>query len=167
MPEIEAKLNDLNRDYALNKRNYDALITRLESAKLGQAAEKTGDDIKFEVIDQARIALTPSGPKRILLSTVAFIGGLIIGLVVAFLMSQLRPTFYDQRTLRQVTGLPVFGSVSRVWTPQLLMKKRIEFGGFVSVGLILCVAYLGVIFIGTSAPELKDQVKNTVRAISK
>ncbi|MFV2056614.1 MAG: XrtA system polysaccharide chain length determinant [Thiohalomonadales bacterium] len=167
VPEIEAKLNDLNRDYALNKRNYDTLISRLESAKLGQAAENTGDDIKFEVIDHARIALKPSGPKRALLSTAAIIGGLIFGLIIAFLMSQLRPVFYDQRTLRQVTGLPVFGSVTRIWTPQLLMKKRIEFGGFLSVGLVLGVLYLGVIFVGTSAPELQDQVRNTMRTISK
>jgi hypothetical protein len=40
-------------------------------------------------------------------------------------MSQLRPTFSDERKLREVSQLPVFGTVVMAWTgPQLAKRKR-------------------------------------------
>lgn len=167
VPEIEANYSDLNRDYSLHKQNYDTLLARLESAKLSEQAGKTGDDVTFEVIEAAQLPGEPAGPNRALFSAVALLAGLILGSLVAFLMSQLRPTYYDQRTLRQATGLPVFGSVSRIWTPELLVRKRIEFGGFLSVGVLLAVAYGGVIFINLSPSELTNQMVGSVRLISK
>lgn len=166
IPEIEAKLTDMNRDYSLHKTNYDTLLSRLESAMLSEKADKTGEDVKFEVIEPPRIPTQPSGPNRVLFGCMALFGGVLVGLLVAFLLSQFRPAFYDQRTLRQVTGLPVFGSVSRIWTPQLLMKKRVELGGFLSVGLLLGVTFMGFLFMSQSDPELVSQVVNTVRSIS-
>lgn len=164
-PDMEAKLKDLNRDYNLYKKNYDAFKDRLEKAILADQAKKTGEDVKFEVIEPPQVPSQPSGPNRTILSSGALSAGLIAGVLLAILLSQLRPTFYDQRTLRQVTGLPVFGTVSRIWTPQLLMKKRIEFGGFVSVAVLLVVVFVGVIFIGTSNSEFSDSIMHTVRSV--
>jgi len=85
--------------------------------------------------------------------------------LLAILLSQLRPTFYDQRTLRQITGLPVFGSVSRIWTPQLLLTKRVEFGGVLSVTVLLAVVYVGIIYVGMANPELSTSISKSVRSV--
>jgi polysaccharide chain length determinant protein (PEP-CTERM system associated) len=144
-PELEAELKALDRDYALNKRNYNTLIARLESAKLAEEAEQTGDNVKFETIEPPRVPLAPSGPNRLLLSTVSLMAGLAVGFSLAFLLSQLRPTIYDRRTLKEVSGYPVFGVVSRYWTPELLFRKRVEFGAFLAVGTVLALVFAGVI----------------------
>jgi hypothetical protein len=73
------------------------------------------------------------------------LGGLAVGLGLAFLLSQIRPAIYDRRTLKSVAGFPVFGVVSRFWTPELLFKKRVEFAVFIAVGFILVLAYGGVL----------------------
>ncbi len=147
MPEIEAQLKSLNRDYALNKSNYDTLVSRLESAKLSEKAERTGDEVKFKVVDPPRAPLLPSAPNRLMLNTLALLAGFACGIGLAFLLSQIRPAFYDRRTLQEFAGVPVFGVVSRLWTPELLRRKRLEFAAFVGVGIILLFVYGGVLFL--------------------
>jgi len=164
-PDMEAKLKSLNRDYNLYKKNYEAFKDRLEKANLAEQAKKTGDDVKFEVIEPPQAPSEPSGPNRPLLSSGVFGAAMVIGLILSILLSQLRPTFYDQKTLRQVTGLPVFGTVSRIWTPQLLLKKRVEFGGFLSVVALLVIAYAGVIYVGTSNVEFSSSIDKSVRSV--
>ncbi|MCF6257891.1 MAG: hypothetical protein L3J98_10430 [Gammaproteobacteria bacterium] len=145
--EIEAQLKNLNRDYTLNKKTYDTLIGRLESAKLSEKAEKTGEDVKFKIVDPPRAPLAPSGPNRLALDSLALLAGIAGGIGLAFLLSQIRPAFYDHRTLQEFSGVPVFGVVSRLWTPELLRRKRLEFAVFVGVGIILLIVYGGVVLL--------------------
>jgi len=37
--------------------------------------------------------------------------------------------------------------VSRLWTPELLRRKRLEFAVFVGVGIILLIVYGGVVLL--------------------
>lgn len=141
IPQIETELGKLNRDYTLNKKNYDALVARLETAKMSQDVEQTGDGVKIRVIDPPILPRTPSGPKRGILNAGVFVVAVALALVVSFFLSQLRPVFHDQRTLRLSTGIPVLGSVSRIWTPDLQKKKKIEYGGFIAAISILFISF--------------------------
>lgn len=145
IPEIEAQMKRLNRDYAVNKENYDELVSRRESAKISESAEQAGDNVKFKVIDPPRVPLTPAAPNRPLLSSIVVLAALGVGFALAFLMSQIRPVVYDRRTLRRITGFPVFGTVSRVWTPELLMKRKLEVGALVSAGLVFAISYIAIL----------------------
>jgi len=51
IPEVEAELARLNRDYEVNKQQYDTLVQRLESAKISEQAEQSADNVKFRVIE--------------------------------------------------------------------------------------------------------------------
>lgn len=146
-PQVETEFKRLNRDYAVNKKNYDALIARRESASMSEEAEQTGDNVKFKIVDPPRVPIAPNGPNRVLYSSIVLVGGIGIGLVVAFLLSQIRPAVYDRRSLQKLTGVPVFGSVSRVWTPELLFKRRLEFGAYILAGTIMLFAYSGVFLL--------------------
>lgn len=138
LPQVETELKRLDRDYAINKKNYDGLVSRRESAKISESADSAGDNVKFKVIDPPRQPILPVGPKRLLLNIIILILSFVIGAGVAFFMSQLHPVIYDQNSLRRLTGLPVFGSVSRIWTPNLIFKRKVEVGVFIfsAIGLI-------------------------------
>lgn len=154
VPKVETELKRLNRNYGITKRNYDALVARRESAQLSEDVKQTGDGVRFKVIDPPRVPLTPSGPDRLLFSSLVLLGGLVAGLGLALLLSQIRPAIYDRRRLRDLSGFPVFGAVSRIWTPEILLKRRLEFGAYISISLLLTLAYAGVMWIhsGGSGP---------------
>lgn len=143
-PEIEAQLAQLNRDYTINRENYQKLVERRETAKLSGDLSSATDMMTFRVIDPPTVPLVPAGPNRIRLASLVFAGALAAGLAIALLMSQVRPTFLSQTALRDATGLPILGTVSMTWTDaQMVRKKRrlwaLGASVFVLIGAYSCV----------------------------
>lgn len=139
VPEVEAELAQLNRDYSVNKSNYDALVARRESASIAVDMNTQTGVADFRVIDPPTLATKPSAPNRMLLIPLAGLAGLAAGFALTFLISQLRPAFSDPRSLREVTGLPVLGTVSMLRTPERAASRR---RGLFAFGLGLA-AYAG------------------------
>lgn len=123
-PEVEAQLAQLNRDYQVNQSNYQKLLERRETAKLSGDLSSATDMLTFRVIDPPTVPLTPAGPNRPRLFSLVFAGALIAGLAVALLLSQIRPTFLSQASLRDVTGVPILGSIGMNWTTEQKVKRR-------------------------------------------
>jgi len=144
-PEVEAQLAQLNRDYDVNKANYQRLVERREQARLSGDLSSATDMLTFRVIDPPTVPNQPSGPNRLRLFSLVFGGALVAGLAVAFLMSQFRPTFMSQSALRDTTGLPVLGSIGMNWTnEQTVRRKRRLVAVGVSVLLLLGAYAAGV-----------------------
>lgn len=144
VPEAESQLAQLNRDYLINKDNYEKLIGRREAAKLSGDLSTTTDMMTFKIIDPPTIPVTPVGPNRALLYSAVLAGAILIGNAAALLISQIRPTFLSPAELRQQTGLPVLGTVSMNWTEAGKRQRRraqYVFGGALGV---LLFAYGGV-----------------------
>lgn len=124
VPEVESALAQLNRDYQINKDNYEKLIGRREAAKLSGDLSSTTDMMTFKIIDPPTVPLTPVGPNRLLLYTLVLGGALLCGVAAALLISQIRPTFLSPAELRDRTGLPVLGTVSMNWTDAQKIKRK-------------------------------------------
>ena len=135
IPQVEQEYTQLTRDYDVLRQNYDALLKRRESIVLSGEVEAKTDTVDFRVIDPPFVPSQPAWPNRPLLLSLVTLGGLGAGLAVAFLMSQLRRTVPDRRALRELTGLPLLGAVSRVETDESKRRKR--------KGLLTYLAALG------------------------
>ncbi|MYN05220.1 chain length-determining protein [Pseudoduganella sp. DS3] len=146
-PEVEAQLAQLNRDYAINKDNYEKLVQRRESAKLSGDLSSATDMMSFRVIDPPIVPQTPVGPNRMRFYSLVFVAALMAGLGVAFLMSQIRPTFLSQHSLREVTGVPILGSIGMNWTEQQKSSRRRRLYGFGLAVASLFTAFAGVITV--------------------
>lgn len=132
VPEVEAELKRLNRDYDVTKKQYEELLGRLESARLSDQAEQSSDDIKFKIIDPPVASLLPVAPNRPLFLTGVLVAALGAGGVLAFLQNQLSPVFASRRRLAELTKVPVIGTVTLVQTPRERVRERIGrvvFGG--------------------------------------
>jgi len=141
IPQVEAELKNLNRDYGIVKSSYETLLKRRESARMGQEADESGESVQFRVIDPPRVPLEPSGPNRTLFMSVVLLAGLGAGLGLAFLLSQLRATFDNRNTLRNVTEFPVLGTISMEWTRAQRVRMRVETMVFTAFALALVMAY--------------------------
>jgi len=123
---LEAERRDLLSDYEIVKKNHEVLETRLEASKLGRKADSTSDNVRFRVVDPPRAPAEPSGPNRVLFSSGVLLAGLAVGFAVAFLMSQLRPTFDERQLLSDSLGVPVLGSVNMVWTSDQIRARKVR-----------------------------------------
>ncbi len=159
LPQVETELKRLTRDYGINKKNYDALVSRRESAKMAERADAAGDSVSFKIIEPPRLPAFPASPKRKLLSVGVLLLALGAGGVLAFLLSELHPVVFDTRSLRKVSGYPVFGSVSRVWTPALLFKRKLEVGAFFSVVAGLVIVFFVVLFLQGYSGDIQWIIK--------
>jgi polysaccharide chain length determinant protein (PEP-CTERM system associated) len=124
VPEVESQLAQLNRDYDINKDNYEKLISKREAAKLSGDLSSTTEMMTFKIIDPPTLPVAPSGPNRPLLYSMVMLGALICGAMAALLMSQARPTFASPGDMRELTGLNVLGTVSMNWTDAEQRKRR-------------------------------------------
>ncbi len=124
IPEMEAGLSQLNRDYQVNKENYEKLLGRREAAKLSSNMGDTTELMTFKIIDPPTAPQLPSGPNRIRLFSLVYAAALLGGIGIAFVMSQVRPAFHNQSDLREITGLPVLGKVAKIWTEEEKSKHK-------------------------------------------
>jgi polysaccharide chain length determinant protein (PEP-CTERM system associated) len=145
VPEVEAEYTQLNRDYAVTKQNYEALVARRESAQLSGDMDSNAGVMDFRIIDPARVPLSPSFPNRPLLSSAVLLAGILGGIALAFVLSQVRPTFTDRQSLREATGLPILGSVTMIWTEAQRARHKRNLTVLAASYAGLLVSYAGVI----------------------
>lgn len=111
VPQVEAEMAQLNRDYEVQKKTYETLLSRRESATMGIGVQDSGG-AQFRVIDPPRVSPQPVAPNRPMLLGLALAAALGLGVLASFIASQLAPTFHDARALREIAQRPVLGMVS-------------------------------------------------------
>ena len=116
LPKIDTEWTQLNRDYDIQKRQYENLVSRRETASMTGKLEDAGV-AEFRIIDPPRVTPTPVAPNRMLLLWGLIAGSLAAGLATALAVSQVRPTFHDGRVLREIAGRPLLGMVSMIAEP--------------------------------------------------
>jgi polysaccharide chain length determinant protein (PEP-CTERM system associated) len=147
IPQVEAELKQLNRDYDVHQKNYKTLLSRRESVNISEQAELSGDQLKFRVVDPPRVPLQPSAPNRPLLMTGILMLSIIAGVLLALLLFLLRPTFDSTRTVMEVLGRPVLGGVSMIHNPEWSSKHRHALLAFGLAGVGLLSLYVGVLAV--------------------
>ena len=145
IPEVEAQLAKLNRDYEITRGRYLSFVERRESASLAQQVGQSGSDISFRVIEPPRVPAKPSAPNRLLLLLGVLAAALAAGLGWGFLRYLLQPTFIDTSQIRDQIDLPVLGSVSLYLTPEHKKRRRVQLATFVMSVLLLVIAFGGAV----------------------
>lgn len=123
-PQIEAEAAQLNRDYAIIKKNYEDLVARRQSAVMSGDLDMASGVVDFRLIDPPRVSPRPVFPNRLLLLAAALLAALVAGLATTFVASQVRPVFDDVHQLRAKTGLPLLGVVSMILSDEDRKRER-------------------------------------------
>ncbi len=148
VPEIEAKSQDLDRDYDVIKANYDELVKRREATNLSQAADDRADRTQFRIVDPPQVPIFPSFPNRMLLFSLATLVGIGAGLVAPIALERIHPTFGSPARLREL-GIPVIGTVTLA---RATRATGVLFGNgiFATAMAGLLVVYVGLMFAATT-----------------
>jgi len=109
---VQREYENLDRDSQVFHQNYEALVTRRESAKITQAAGDQQSAFVFRVISPPLKPNRPHTPNRLLFNGAVLILGLGAGVGVAFALGQFSGTFMSVEQLKDAFDLPVLGTIT-------------------------------------------------------
>ena len=164
IPQVEADLAKLNRDYEITRERYKSLVERRESARLAQSVDQSSNAINFRVIDAPVVPFTPSGPNRPLLLAGAMLLALGAGFGWCLIRFLLYPTFVDYKQLRKMVDLPVLGAVSLQIGPEKRRGRRLHLATFLMALVLVFGAFGGVLFYQQQGSA---QIRTLIAGISK
>jgi polysaccharide chain length determinant protein (PEP-CTERM system associated) len=148
MPEYEAQLAQLTRDYQINKKNYDDLAARRESASIASDMQSVSGVADFRLIDPPRVSPTAVSTARSLMLGAALLAALSAGIGLMFLAKEIRARFYDRSQIGQVTGLPILGVISVVPNEEREREKKKQLRRFYQTAGALFGVYVVVVIAG-------------------
>jgi polysaccharide chain length determinant protein (PEP-CTERM system associated) len=141
VPQLEAELAQLNRDYDVNKKNYESLVSRRESASISGEMQTVAGVDDFRLVDPPRVSARPVSPNRRLLLPLALILAIAAGLGAMYVAHEARPAFFDPRTVREVTGLPLLGTVTTIHNAEIRRRERMSLAKLAASFGVLLVLY--------------------------
>ncbi len=148
MPEFEAQLAQLNRDYQINKKNYDDLAARRESASIASDMQSVSGVGDFRLIDPPRVSPAAVSTARAILLMASIIAALGAGIGLMFLAKEIRARFYDRSQITEITGLPILGVVSVVMSEEMQREKKKRLKHFFQTAAVLFGIYVVVVATG-------------------
>jgi polysaccharide chain length determinant protein (PEP-CTERM system associated) len=152
IPEVEAQLARLNRDYEVNRAQRTQLLQRLESARLSDEAQQTSGDSKFKIVEKPLVPTRAAAPNRPLLVSAVLVLALGAGIALAVGLNIAFPVVATRESLKRLTGVETLGSISLVqshaWYRGPLLVGASALGLLVFVyTLVLSAAAAGVLRI--------------------
>jgi polysaccharide chain length determinant protein (PEP-CTERM system associated) len=153
VPGVEAELARLNRDYSVIYDQYQAVIQSREMQQLSQQASAT-DQVEFRVLNPPRAGIEPVAPRRLLLLAGILVTALAGGAGLSYLLAQLRPVVSSARALRELSGLPVVGTVSAFADPRFAQQRRVAIVSFSTSIVSFLLLIGGVMFYELVGPGI-------------
>jgi polysaccharide chain length determinant protein (PEP-CTERM system associated) len=147
VPEVEAQFANLDRDYAVIKKNYEELLARREAARLSQAVDDKADSFQFRIVDPPRTPTIPVGPNRSLFFSMVLVAGIGAGVAFALALTQIDDSFATISQLRRTFNFPVLGSISSLASAADRRKQFVGVVGFGVACTVLFVLYGGMLLL--------------------
>ena len=110
VPNVEAELMRLTRDYQIIKERYEALRQRQESAKMASEIAR-GPKVDFRVVEPPQVPLTATWPNRPLLFLIVLFFGIGAGIGIAILTDLVDSRLHDSEDLKESFILPVLHEI--------------------------------------------------------
>ncbi len=139
VPQAEAELAQLNRDYDVIRHNYEMLVSRREAASLGVKMDESAQLADFRVIEPPHVTPKAVFPDRTALAILFMLASLAGGIALAYGLNMVYPTFSTPKQLETTTKRPVIGMISNVTTTGIVAARRSDLQRIVLVMAVFFV----------------------------
>jgi polysaccharide chain length determinant protein (PEP-CTERM system associated) len=155
IPQVEAELAQLTRDYDVMRKSYDQLVARRESASLGVKLDESSQLAEFRVIEPPRVSPSAVFPAHLHLALMAALLSVATGVAVAMAMDVASPTLNDALALEKLTGRPVLGAVSLTLSQDHQLARRLRMRQFLAaLGLLVLFQVAWVAWVALTSLKL-------------
>jgi polysaccharide chain length determinant protein (PEP-CTERM system associated) len=155
VPEVEAELARLNRDYDVVYEQYLALVRSRETQDLTRKATDT-DQVEFRVINPPAASPIPVAPDRLVLLAAVFFFAIGVGGGLCYVLAQLSPVFASGHSLRHVAQLPVLGIVTYAWRDRHRARLRWAAVAYGTASVALFAVFGGLLAVEVLGPGLRQ-----------
>lgn len=125
IPEKEKELLNITRQQAIKNNIYTFLLQKKEETALSFASAVADS----RILDHAETDDIPVSPKRKLIYLAAFLGALVLGVIIVYLKDLLTRTVQQRSDIEKYTGIPFLGEVNydRSKTPFVISEGKRSF----------------------------------------
>jgi uncharacterized protein involved in exopolysaccharide biosynthesis len=140
-PLREQQLAEILRDYNLYKQDYTDLSNKKLQSQMATSLEERQEGQQFRLVDPPSLPVKPSSPNRLKIALGGLGGGIVLGLVLAFLMDLRNSSFHSEKSIVQSFSLPLVLGVPLVRTPaeRRVRRWRIAFEFLSGCAMLLTV----------------------------
>ena len=149
-PGILVQAQDLDRDYAILKRNYQELVSRREATQIANSADTKTEKIQFRIVDPPQVPVVPAAPNRPFLVSIVLLFGIGAGIAAPLLLIQLDRSFATLSQLRNL-GIPILGNVSRLSLGAAQRHAALQLAGVTASALVLVAVYGTLLMLSIGA----------------
>jgi polysaccharide chain length determinant protein (PEP-CTERM system associated) len=143
-PVREQQLTGILRDYDLQKKEYEDLLSKEQQSQLATNLGRDQRGQQFRLVDPPSLPVIPSSPKRLTINLGGVVGGLVLGLALAFLRNMADRSFHAEKELSQRFSMPLVVGVPLLLTPgegrTRTWKAAFEWSAGCVLALALCAA---------------------------
>jgi polysaccharide chain length determinant protein (PEP-CTERM system associated) len=116
-PVREQQLAVMQRDYDVMKKSYEDLLSKEQQSQLAMSLEKQQEGQQFRLVDPPSLPTVPTSPKRMMLSLGGLAGGVVLGVILAFLLEFRNHSLRTEKDMRQRFSVPLVVGIPLLLTP--------------------------------------------------
>jgi succinoglycan biosynthesis transport protein ExoP len=113
-PMVEQQLTNIQREYDLEKLQYNDLSAKQRSAAIAASVERNRSGERFDVLDPASYPAAPLKPIPLRVWLGSILGGIVVGAGLTLLREYFDSSVHDERDLRDTLDVPILGSIARI-----------------------------------------------------
>ena len=112
------------RDANVNETIYNALLQRLETAKITQSLQSSKEGTKYLILDPPRVPLQPTQPNVPLVILMGLFMGVVSGAGLIFMSEFMDKSFLDVQEASEHVGMPFLGAISKINTQESIFEEH-------------------------------------------
>ena len=141
VPALQAAVQKIERDYLTTQKDYEALLTQRNNAKMGTEIAKELGGNTFKLQDAANTPERPFAPQRSILYGLSLMLGIASGLAIALAMeARSLFTIQDARDVEHYMHLPLLVTIPQIVTDterrQRAMLRLVQVAGVILLILV-------------------------------
>ncbi|MFH2138082.1 MAG: GNVR domain-containing protein [Candidatus Omnitrophota bacterium] len=161
LPEQDRIYVNLQRDSRVNSNIYEMLRFKVEENRL-DTIEIQQKGTQYEVIEEGRVALKSSRPKKLIISIVAFILGILTGFGCVFLVEMGDHSFRNPEDALNFLNVPVVFSTMKILTRTEYFNQKRKQRKNVAI-LVVIFALFFIAALMTSYVQEKKLTEKVIR----
>ena len=136
-PKLQEDIDQPSREYdAINER-YQALMKRVEDARLAESLERGKNTEQFRILDPAIPPLYAAAPNRLWLMVLGLLAAIAMAIGAIVAAEKLDTTFHSADEVQAFTSLPMLARIRLIPTAARSRRKRVQIAVFTAAAIIL------------------------------